>query len=72
MFRERNILEQMIHCRQIISLELTMLDDDNFYFVMEYASRGTLDMLTKSVKPLPKRTCQWLLADIILGLEALH
>lgn len=26
----------------------------------------------KSVKPIPKETCKFFLADIIIGLEALH
>lgn len=36
-YRERDILEAMLDCSQIVSLDSTLLDEDNFYFVMEYA-----------------------------------
>ena len=72
MLREARILEEMLECHQIVALDATLLDDENLYFVMEHVQKGPLDKLIKTVKSLPKQTCQYFLADIILGLEALH
>ena len=43
--RERDVLEEMLDCPQIIDLECTFMDDDNFYFLMEYVENGTLEKL---------------------------
>ena len=39
---------------------------------MEYASKGSLSNLIKTVRPLPMETCKFFIAEIILALEHLH
>ncbi len=71
-FRERDILEQVCECPNIVALECTFQDDDNLYFLMEYAEKGSLSSLIKNIKPIPIETCRFFVAEIILALEYLH
>lgn len=41
-FRERDILAEFNNCEQFIGLDATFMDSENFYFLMEYANKGTL------------------------------
>lgn len=72
MFRERDILEQVCENSNIVALECTFQDDDNLYFLMEYAEKGSLSSLIKKVKPIPIETCRFFIAEIVLALEFLH
>jgi len=69
---ERDILELVCDCNTIVQLDCTFQDDDNLYFLMEYASKGSLSRLIKTVKPLPYETCRFFIAEIVLALEYLH
>ena len=62
----------MCDCPNIIQLELTFQDTDCLYFLMEYASQGSLSTLIQTVKPLPVQTCKFFIAEIITALEHLH
>ena len=46
---ERDILELVCDCKNIVQLELTFQDVDCLYFLMEYASNGSLSSLIKTV-----------------------
>ena len=59
-------------CQYIIDLEGTFLDDDNFYFLLEFASKGTIDKILKSFPELPLDLVRVWLAELVLALEALH
>lgn len=39
---------------------------------MEFAEKGSLSGLIKSVKPIPIETCRFFIAEIVLALEYLH
>lgn len=39
---------------------------------MEYAEKGSLSGLIKSVRPIPIETCRFFIAEIVLALEFLH
>ena len=45
-FRERDLLK-MVYCQFVISLDCTLQDAENLYFVMEFAERGTLGNIIK-------------------------
>jgi len=70
---ERDILELVCDCNSIVQLECTFQDDDCLYFLMEYASKGSLSRLVKTVKPpLSYDTCRFFIAEIVIALEYLH
>ena len=69
--RERDYLEEMGLCSYIINLECTFMDDDNFYFLMDYASKGTLDKILKTFPEMPLELIRVWLAELVLSLEAL-
>ena len=72
-FREKDILELVCDHKNIVRLDCTFSDAKNLYFLMEYADKGSLINLIKSVKDsLPIETCRFFIAEIILALEHLH
>ena len=71
-FRERDILEQVCDNPNIVSYECTFQDEDNLYFLLEFAEKGNLAQLIKVVKPIPIETCRFFIAEIVLALEYLH
>lgn len=70
--RERDCLDLMGPCKQIINIYQTIEDDDNLYFVLEIAENGTLDKIMKKHGPIEKDYARYVLGQIILGLEAMH
>lgn len=48
------------------------MDEDFFYFLMEYAEKGTLEELLKGVGKIDVETCRWFLGEIVIALECLH
>lgn len=70
-YREREILE-FFNDPRIVRLECTFKDDENLYFLMEYAERGSLEEALKLTKKLPIETARHFTAEIILALETLH
>ena len=58
--------------KNIVSLECTFQDEDNLYFLMEFAEKGALSSLIKHVTPIPLDTCRYMIAEIIIALEFLH
>ena len=71
-FRERDILDQFCHHKNIIQLECTFQDENTLYFLMEFAQKGPLTKLLKVAKHLPIETSRFIIAEIILALEYLH
>ena len=71
-FRERDILEIICQHPGVVQLECTFQDNDNLYFLMEYAPNGTLSSLLKHFKQLPFETSRHFIAEIVLALEYLH
>lgn len=47
--REKDILEMVCEHKNIISLECTFQDEDNLYFLLEFAEKGSLSSLIKNV-----------------------
>lgn len=70
--RERDTLEKLCECKNIIKLDCTFQDEKNLYFLMEYADKGSIETIIKNNKSLPIETCRYLIAEIILGLEYMH
>ena len=58
--------------KNIVQLECTFQDEDNLYFLMEYANKGSLSSLIKHIHPLPIETCRYFIAELVLALEYLH
>ena len=48
--REKDILESVCDNKYIISLECTFQDENSLYFLLEFASKGSLSDLIKNVK----------------------
>jgi serine/threonine protein kinase len=71
-FRERDILEMICEHQNVVQLECTFQDEDNLYFLMEFADKGSLASLIKHVKPLPIETSRFFIAELVLALEYLH
>ena len=70
--REKDILEMVCDHKNIISLECTFQDEDNLYFLLEYADKGSLSSLIKRVDQIPIETCRYMIAEIVIALEYLH
>lgn len=70
--REKDILEIVCENKNIVSLECTFQDEDNLYFLMEFAEKGSLSSLIKHVQPIPIETVRYIVAEIVLALEFLH
>jgi serine/threonine protein kinase len=70
--REKDILEMVCDHKNIISLECTFQDEDNLYFLLEFAEKGSLSSLIKRVEHIPIETCRYMIAEIVLALEYLH
>lgn len=61
--------------KNIISLECTFQDEENLYFLLEYADSGSLSGQIKhsiTSQPIPIETCRYIVAEIVLALEFLH
>lgn len=56
----------------IVSLECTFQDSSNLYFLLEFASKGSLASVIKNIRPIPIETCRYWVAEIVLALEHLH
>lgn len=70
--REKDILEMVCEHKNIISLECTFQDEDNLYFLLEFAEKGSLISLIKNVDTIPIETVRYMVAEIVLALEHLH
>lgn len=74
-FRERNILQELSH-PSIIKQHLTFQDDQNLYFIFEYAGRGSLTKLINRLNMgedrMPLALVKIYTAEIILALHAMH
>jgi serine/threonine protein kinase len=72
MMQEKNLHEICCEHPNIVSLECTIQDEDFLYFVMEYASNGTLQDLLNSQHKLDTLTTRKIAAEIVVALEFLH
>lgn len=70
--RERDILEDLTECPQVMNLEATFLDSDYFYFVCEYLENGTLDSVIKKLGKLDLKSTVTIIAQVVAALEAIH
>jgi serine/threonine-protein kinase RIM15 len=70
-FREKLFLEY-INDLSVVALHGTFQDEDNLYFLLEHLAGGDLDSYVQSKDSLPIEEVRHILAEIIVGLEALH
>mmetsp|Transcript_34709 Transcript_34709/g.25849 ORF Transcript_34709/g.25849 Transcript_34709/m.25849 type:complete len:128 (+) Transcript_34709:247-630(+) len=69
--RERKILQQLKH-PNVIRMEATFQDDENLYFVLEFAENGNLMKLLKNFRTLPAELARYYAAELVLALEKIH
>lgn len=55
-YRERDLLQKVPDCPFIVALDMTLQDEDNLYFVMEYVDGGNLSkiIMSESRKEIPE------------------
>jgi 3-phosphoinositide dependent protein kinase-1 len=74
-FRERDLLKELLH-PNIIKQFFTFQDDQNLYYVFEYASRGSLTKLISKLSMGENRMTidlvRYYAVEIVLALEAMH
>lgn len=70
--REKDVLEMVCGHKNIVSLECTFQDEDNLYFLLEFAEKGSLTSVIKKAEHIPIETCRYMIAEIVLSLEYLH
>ena len=71
MFRERDLLRELDH-PNIIKQEFTFQDDQNVYFVLEYASNGCLSKLINNCPKIPKDLVVFYIAELVNIFEYLR
>lgn len=67
-FRERDLLRNLIH-PNIVKQYNTFQDDQNVYFVFEYANKGSLGRLISKMGKMPKELCVYYAAEILSAIE---
>ena len=74
-FRERDLLKELTH-PNIIKQYFTFQDDQNLYYVFEYANKGSLTKLISKLSMGDNRMSldlvRFYLAEIVSALELMH